>query len=125
MDSLEMLSPYILPIDKMLETALAFLNKVPQIDEGFRKLEEATNQPRKNLLGGVVSFLALLTFFISGARSFSYLVGFVYPTFRSFQAIQSPEAGDDKKWLGKKTFWCSNLHNFLLLRFEFIGWSMP
>ena len=84
------------------------LNKVPQIDELFTQLEEKTNQPRKNLLGGVVSFLALLTFFvnlffepnstlrfeISGARSFSYLVGFVYPTFRSFQAIQSPEADD-------------------------------
>merc|ERR1719433_2235189 len=83
----------------MLATTITLLNKIPAVDKGFEKLEEASSQPRKTILGGFVSLISLLVFFISGARSFSYMVGFVYPTFRSYQAIQSPEADDDKKWL--------------------------
>merc|ERR1712190_89779 len=86
----------------MGEQSLCYLNQIPQFDEACAKLEKATKQDRKLLLAGFVGLLALLLAFFSGMRAVVYCVGFVYPTYRSVLAIQTPDADDDKKWL---TYW--------------------
>jgi len=45
------------------------------------------------------AFLGLILIFGIGIASLSSLVGFLYPAFKSFQAIETKTKGDDVQWL--------------------------
>jgi len=63
------------------------------------KAEETSKIPKEYivLLGGTLAFS--FVFFQTGAGALCSIVGFVYPAFKSFQAIENSVRGDDTQWL--------------------------
>lgn len=62
-------------------------------------IQDAVKVPKEFLvLGGLVLFV-LLIFFGVGAGSLCNIVGFVYPAFKTFEAIESKVRAEDTQWL--------------------------
>lgn len=70
------------------------LQKVPQLNQ----LELATGVPKTYFVLGAASFFTLMIFFNIAGQLFSNLLGFAYPAYRSFKALESPGKDDDKQW---------------------------
>merc|ERR1711977_480116 len=72
-----------------------FLDKIPIMQQ----LEEKTTIAKVPLAGGVISVLLLVVLFGWGASVLSMLVGFIYPAFSSFKALE--QAGNEiiRFWL--------------------------
>ncbi|KAG0324585.1 ER membrane protein DP1/Yop1 [Dissophora globulifera] len=74
------------------------LSKYPQLNQ----FEAATNVPKTYVALGAGGFLFLMIFFNFAGKLLSNLLGWVYPAYRSFKALESPEKEDDRQWL---TYW--------------------
>lgn len=61
-------------------------------------LERRTGVPKLYLAGGSALFISVTIFLNAIAGLTADLVGFVYPVWASFKALDSPEPDDDKKW---------------------------
>ncbi|KAL7567614.1 hypothetical protein ACA910_000210 [Epithemia clementina (nom. ined.)] len=71
------------------------LDKYPQLQQ----LEDAVKVPKEIIVSAAGLLFALIMVFGIGIASLSSLVGFVYPAFKSFQAVETKTKGDDVQWL--------------------------
>jgi len=85
----------LMSIDQSLqETSLGRL-----YEEKFKK---STKIPLAHLLIGIVLLVLLITLLISGESAVCNLIGFVYPFYKSYEALKTPQKDDDTQWL---TYW--------------------
>mmetsp|Transcript_21140 Transcript_21140/g.46103 ORF Transcript_21140/g.46103 Transcript_21140/m.46103 type:complete len:200 (+) Transcript_21140:57-656(+) len=82
-------------VEAQLKKVRAKLDEIPAL----QKAEDITKVPKEYLvLGGGVLLLFIL-FFGVGAGSLCNIIGFVYPAWKSFEAIETQARGDDTQWL--------------------------
>ena len=74
------------------------LSKIPQL----RSLEQATGVKKTYVVLGTSTLVVFFLFFNIFAQFITNLIGFVFPAYASFKAINSKSADDDKQWL---TYW--------------------
>ncbi|CAG8572906.1 1336_t:CDS:2 [Gigaspora rosea] len=91
MEFLKNLNYYNAQVDKEL-------SKYPAICD----LEAKTNVPKTYMAAGAVTFVFTLIFFNVWGKLISDVIGWLYPAYASFKAIESPEKTDDVQWL---TYW--------------------
>merc|ERR1711971_367935 len=82
-------------INLHLQQINEFLNQYTTL----KKLEQVTNIPKQYFVLGSVFIMFLFIFFGVGAGSLCNIIGFIYPTFMSLEAIENKVRGDDTQWL--------------------------
>jgi receptor expression-enhancing protein 5/6 len=87
----------------------------------FELVEKNAKIKREYLFLGLVTFLALYLVIGYGAGLVVNLLGFVYPAFKSCQAIDSEDKDDDTQWL---TYWVVYAAFGIIEYFTdiFLGW---
>jgi len=93
-------------MDAYKETAAAEAKKsIDQLDEFLAKfavlgtIEEKTGVKRSYIVLGLVAFFLAFILFGFGAGPLCNLIGFVYPLYASFKALQTDGKADDSQWL--------------------------
>ncbi|KAF9291224.1 ER membrane protein DP1/Yop1 [Mortierella alpina] len=74
------------------------LSKYAQLNQ----FQAATGVPKTYLALGAGAFMTAMIFFNFAGKLLSNILGWVYPAYRSFKALETPSKDDDKQWL---TYW--------------------
>lgn len=85
----------VLQYESQLDKELA---KMPQLVQ----LEEQTGVKKTYIVGGVALLIFSMIFFNLAGGLLTNLIGFAYPAYASFKAIESHAKDDDTQWL---TYW--------------------
>ncbi|CAK4067809.1 unnamed protein product [Aphanomyces euteiches] len=88
-----------------MEHVKSYIDKISQRLERYEQLKELEKQTGVDKFyifaaGAVVA--GILLFVVGGASLISNLVGFVYPAYMSFKALNTDSSTDDTQWL---TYW--------------------
>merc|ERR1711934_665590 len=75
-----------------------FLNKI----EILQTLEDKTGCRKVYIAAAIAAFVVIFILFGFGAGLLCNFVGFVYPAYASFKALESQNKNDDRLWL---TYW--------------------
>jgi receptor expression-enhancing protein 5/6 len=88
-------------MDKLKDGLSQFDTTLSKID-ALNQIQDKYGVPRAAVVvvGGIVGFA--LMWMIFGPGLLTNLLGFAYPAYASFKAIESPESDDDTQWL---TYW--------------------
>ncbi|ETV89733.1 hypothetical protein H257_00899 [Aphanomyces astaci] len=70
--------------------------------EQLKELEKQTGVDKFFIVAILAAIAGVLLFVVGGAHLISNLVGFIYPAYMSFKALNTDTAGDDTQWL---TYW--------------------
>jgi receptor expression-enhancing protein 5/6 len=91
-------------VKKLEESIDTFLSRYPTLFMYARlqSLEEQYGYSKVYLFLAVVLSAGSVLFALGGAKLLSDLVGFLYPAYASFKAIDSSDPNDDTQWL---TYW--------------------
>lgn len=76
-----------------------WLNSSGPIPLQFQNLEKKLKVPKMSLFLGSVFILLLAIIFLNGVNFLTLIVGFFYPVYNSFKAIESTSKDDDVRWL--------------------------
>jgi len=91
------------------------LERYPFADELLGKIEEKTKVSKMNLVLGVVGFTIIWLAIGYGSPFLCDIIGFIFPAYLSFKAVESADTRDDTQWL---TYWIVYSYFGLL---EFFG----
>ncbi|KAJ3381682.1 ER membrane protein DP1/Yop1 [Lobulomyces angularis] len=78
---------------------LATLDKELSKSSQLCLIEEKTKIPKSYMVSGSVGLVFLLIFFNVWGNLLTNLIGFVYPAYASFKAIETDNKEDDTQWL--------------------------
>ncbi|KAG0197875.1 ER membrane protein DP1/Yop1 [Mortierella sp. GBA30] len=70
------------------------LSKYPQLNQ----FQTATGVPKTYLALGAGAFVMVMIFFNFAGKLLSNILGWAYPAYRSFKALETPHKDDDKQW---------------------------
>jgi len=89
-------------VEKCRASIEEFLVKYPAVDDIVGKASNATKVSKVNLIMGVIAFTAVWLAIGYGAPFLCDFIGFVFPAYLSFKAVESADTRDDTQWL---TYW--------------------
>lgn len=89
------------PILERFEVVCARIDaEVTRLDQPLlRQLQQQTGLRYAYLILGASFLLFAFIFLGFGAAFFSHIIGFLYPAYASFKAIESATTDDDKQWV--------------------------
>lgn len=89
-------------IDRVRTSVEEFLIKYPVVDDLVSKASEKTKVGKVNLVMGALGFTAVWLAIGYGSPFLCDFIGFVFPAYLSFKAVESADTRDDTQWL---TYW--------------------
>eukprot|EP00588_Corethron_pennatum_P009931 CAMPEP_0194265190 /NCGR_PEP_ID=MMETSP0169-20130528/515_1 /TAXON_ID=218684 /ORGANISM="Corethron pennatum, Strain L29A3" /LENGTH=212 /DNA_ID=CAMNT_0039005607 /DNA_START=94 /DNA_END=732 /DNA_ORIENTATION=- len=82
--------------DKMMQ----FRGKLEKLNIPIlQQIEDTTGARKEYVVSGAATLLTFLFFLGIGAGSLCRIVGFIYPAYKSFEAIENRTRGEDTQWL--------------------------